>query len=100
MGREVFNVNLLGTSFAIQTDQEETYLKELLRFYQDRIEEIEKSGSTKDPLRIAILAGLLTADELFREQKKSGGLNTSAEIEIERITDRIIERIDKSLMEF
>lgn len=95
----LFQINLLGTSFSIQTDQEEDYLKELVTFFANRIREVEKSTATQDPIRTSILAGILITDDLFRERRR---IESSEEVsldEIEKITHQIIERLDKSLKE-
>ena len=50
---------------------------------------------TQDPLKIAILAALLTADDLF--QARAAGLPERDAEEISRITHALIERIDANL---
>ena len=50
---------------------------------------------TRDPLKTAILAALLTADDLF--QARATGLPERDAEEISRITHALIERIDANL---
>jgi cell division protein ZapA (FtsZ GTPase activity inhibitor) len=64
----------------------------------EKTREIQKSVSTRDPLRIAILAGILIADELHKE-RESVGMNESESEEVERITRSLINRIDETLGE-
>ena len=95
----LFQINLLGTSFSIQTDQEEDYLKELVTFFANRIREVEKSTSSQDPIRTSILAGILITDDLFRERRRLESSEEVSQDEIEEITQQIIERLDRSLKE-
>ena len=98
----LFQINLLGTTFSIQTDQEETYLKELVIFFADKIKEVERSTSSNDPVRTAILAGILISDDFFKERRKTAGSPLAVREEpeeIEKITQEIIERLDRSLKE-
>lgn len=96
-------IELLGTSFQIQSDESPEYLQKLLNHFGNRIDEIEQSVATGDPLKKAILAALLVTDELFRsETRTENSPNTaaapSAEIEeIGAITERIIRQIDQVL---
>ena len=95
-------IELLGTSFQIQSDESPEYVHEILTYYKERVAEIESTVATSDPLKKAILAALLVTDDLFREratEKRPDGvaLPTEHAEEIERITTSLIERIESSL---
>lgn len=94
-------IELLGTSFQIQSDESPEYLERLLRHFGDRVDEIERSVSTGDPLKKAILAALLVTDELFRAESGSPPRTDSFDPEeveeIGSITDRLIHQIDQVL---
>ena len=97
-------IDLLGTSFTIQTDESGEYMDRVLSHLSERIETVKRSSRVSDPLKICILAGIYVIDELLRERegKSSGNLRTvsaSADEadEMERITGSLIERIDAEL---
>lgn len=93
-------IELLGASFQIQSDESPEYIERILAHYTDRVAEIEGTVATGDPLKKAILAALLVTDELFRERERGrspGSLAPEDAAEIERITTRLIERIDSTL---
>lgn len=96
-------IELLGTSFQIQSDESPEYVARILDHYHQRVEQIEGSVATGDPLKKAILAALLVTDELFREREgdTSGPQAITLPVdqaqEIERITTSLIERLDVSL---
>jgi cell division protein ZapA (FtsZ GTPase activity inhibitor) len=85
-------VTILGSSFTIQSHYDSRYMAEVVAFFKEKIREIQESSGARDPLKIALLAGLNVADELMRKRGESSR-------EIEEITERLIERIDQSLVE-
>ncbi len=92
MEKRNYQVQLLGTSFTVQTDEEPEYFEGLLTYIKSKTDEIEASVGVKDPLKTAILTCLTIADELHK------GDDTGEDpAEVERITLSIIDRIDKSL---
>ena len=96
MGSRV-EVDLLGTSFSIQTDQDPKYVSRIIGYLRGKIEELEESAGTTDRLRIAILSAILVADELFRERSRQGvGANDDGQ-HVRELTEKIIDRIDTVL---
>lgn len=92
MGKLHHKVQILGSSFTIQTDEDPEYFELLLAYIKKKTNEIESSVGVKDPLKTAILTCLTLADEIH----KGDGL-TEDLAEAERITLSIIDQIDKSL---
>jgi cell division protein ZapA (FtsZ GTPase activity inhibitor) len=85
-------VSILGTTFTVQSRYDPRYLGEVIAYLKERIREIQASAGTQEPLKIALLAALNVVDELLR--KREGDSR-----EIEELTERLIERIDRSLVE-
>ena len=92
-------IDILGTSFTIQTDEDPEYLNDLLDYLRTKIEEIRKKVDTPDNLKVAILASLLMADELFKERDKHKSIDTNQSKEAERITEQLIDQLNKALLE-
>ena len=86
-------IELLGTSFTIRTDEDPEYLREVVEHFREKVAEIQRSVGTEDPLKIAILAGILTSDELL---KRTGSERRSAG-EAGRMADRMIEELTDAL---
>ncbi len=99
MSKGHLDINLLGTSFEIQADETDEYLKQLYEHYACMIEQVETSSSVRDPLRLAIIAGILVTDEFYKEQFKNSDRFTaeSENFEIEKATQRMIRQIDGAL---
>ena len=64
-------IDILGTSFAIQAKEDTAYLENLLAYYKQVSEQIEKNTGLSDPIKQAILTGIMLCDELYKEKKKN-----------------------------
>jgi cell division protein ZapA (FtsZ GTPase activity inhibitor) len=98
----MMRIDLLGASFQIQSDESPEYIDRLLTHFRSRIEQIEQSVATADPLRKAILAALLVTDELFSERDGNAPadkapLSPADAEEIDAITSRLLRRLDSTL---
>lgn len=98
MAKGCLQIDLLGSSFAIQADEKPEYLNALYNHYKKTITQIESTSDLKEPLKIAIIAGILLADELFKEKmKRSDQHSLSDQKEIEKLTLEMISRIEKAI---
>ena len=99
MNKNSLTVNILGSSFTVQSNGDLHHLQRVVDYLEKKVEEIQQKyadSTTQDPVKISLLAGLNVVDELFRGR----GVETASDdaVELERITERLIDRIDKSLM--
>lgn len=101
-------INLLGTSFTIQANEDEEHLEKLLGYYSRIVEDVSKIESIKTPLQTSILAGIMLCDEVYKEKstvvemEKNQQNNTqvtddSESEEVERRTIAMINKINKVL---
>ena len=90
-GRSI-EVNILGSSFTIQSNYDPRYMAEVVAYLKEKVREVQTGSGVQDPLKVALLAALNVVDELLRKRGE-------ASREIEEITERLIERIDQSLVE-
>ena len=89
------DIELLGTSFSVRTDEDPEYFREVVEHFKTKVREIEQSVATRDPLKIAILAGILAADDYL---KLTGNRRQEAS-EARQITDTLISELDRVLDE-
>lgn len=86
MQRNVVKVNIFGTEYPIKGDSDVDYIQDVASYVNNKMIEIEKSLTVKSLLKVAILAALNIADELYKErgekikllstlEEKSHGLN-------------------------
>ena len=93
MEKRQLRIDVLGTSFVIQSDESPEHLALLSSFVKDRIEEVKGRYSFADPLTVAVLAALNIADDLFKAK-----LPAAQSSEIESVAERLISRIDDELL--
>ncbi len=99
-------IELLGTAFTIQANENSEYLEKLLGYYKQITDNVKQIDSVKSPLQIAILSGIMLCDELYKEKEnkitsKNGqnqiNINSEEQKELERRTKEMIEKIEKVL---
>lgn len=92
-------IDTLGTSFAIQANENEEYLEKLLNYYRRIVGQVESESGIKDPLKISIIAGIMITDELCKEKQKlqytNQTINRQDLDEAEKITLRMIDNLNK-----
>ena len=97
-------INLLGTSFTIQANEDEEYLNKLLGYYARIVEDVSQIESINPPLHKSILAGRMLCDEVYKEKSNAvemrknnpQGQNNQKDNEtIEEFERRTIAMIDK-----
>lgn len=96
MAKGNLQIDLLGTSFAIQADENPEYLNALYTHYKKTIHQIEITSGLTEPVKVAIVAGILLADELYKEKMKRSDQTPSLDLaEAEKIALGMISRIDQ-----
>ena len=96
-------INLLGTSFTIQANEDEEYLKKLLGYYSRIVNDVSQIESIKTPLQTSILAGIMLCDEVYKEKSnvvamekmQNGQVQVIDDEESEELERRTIAMIDK-----
>jgi cell division protein ZapA (FtsZ GTPase activity inhibitor) len=98
--RHSIEVSLLGSSFTIQSQYDPRYMSEVIDYLQGKIKEVQAASCTRDSLKIALLASLNVVDELFRLRSHPREEEEESDSrQIKEITERLIDKIDKSLVE-
>jgi cell division protein ZapA len=85
------NVTIFGVEYKIVGDMDQEYYKELAKYVDERMWEISESSNIVSSTKVAVLAALNIANELFLERETQKG-----DIEkIEKKTSRLISILDK-----
>ncbi len=97
MEKRQLRIEVLGTSFVIQSDESAEHLARLSAYVKAKIEEVKGRYTFADPLTVAVLAALNIADDMFktREGREPPGPGD----EISNVAERLISRIDDELLE-
>lgn len=98
-------IEVLGTSFAIQTDEKPEYVHALVARVKKNVQIVQSQTQSVDPLKTAILASIMLADELEsrpalpppRPRGEPFSDDEEEYAEAERIALRLISDIDERL---
>jgi cell division protein ZapA len=89
----VIPINIQGQQYPIRTSLEPEYVLQLAAFVDEKMGAAAESTPSSDSLRLAVLAALNIADELFRcrdaTDQRNGQLAERTE-ELERLLDRVL----------
>jgi cell division protein ZapA len=89
----VIPINLQGQLYPIRTSLDPDYVQQLASFVEEKMRDAGEATPSGDSLRLAVLAALNIADELFRcrdaNDLRNGELAERAG-ELERLVDRLL----------
>ena len=97
MSKGQLNIDVLGTSFAIQANETDEYLNQIYNHYLNVLDQVRQTSKVSDPLKLAILTGILVTDELYKEEfsgQDSQELIQKA-CDIEKSAMKMIEKINE-----
>lgn len=89
----VTTVEIFGREYKIKGVADEAYIRDVAKYVDEKMREVAKGTSLPSQDRIAILAALNIADELFQQRRSmSEGFD-----DIERKTETLISLLDEGL---
>jgi cell division protein ZapA len=88
-------VTIFGQSYSLRAEEDGTYVEDLARHVDAKMRTLSESTGTSEPLRVAVLAALNLADELFKAQDRY----RSAEEQVEKTALELLESLEESLRE-
>ncbi len=88
-------VNIFGTEYTLISDDDADYVQEIGRYLDEKMREIDKNQSIKSTSKVAVLAALNIADELFQERKYTQKLLNQLNEEARKINHSIVDFLDE-----
>lgn len=86
-------VDVFGQRLALQGDADEHYVHELALYVEGQMTSIANNLTTSTPTKVAILAAINIADQLFKQESR----RQAGEAEIERRTTGLLQCIDAEI---
>ena len=95
MDSNIVRVNILGQEYVMKTSADPTYIQDVAKYVNEKMDEIKQSGvdSSSQQLKISVLACMNITAELFDVKSKS----KSVIDEVENKALKISEYIDKKI---
>lgn len=90
---KTIEVEVYGQRFSLQGEADEKYFHELAQFVDEQMRMLSQKMTTGTPTKLAILAAINIADQLFRQKRQ----RRSSEEDVERKAQEILESIERQL---
>ena len=90
---KTIEVEVYGQRFSLQGEADEKYFHELAKFVDGQMRTLSQKMTTGTPTKLAILAAINIADQMFHLKRRRKG----SEEDIERKAQEILERIEQQL---
>lgn len=92
----ILKINIYGTEYPIKRDPETDaeYIMKVAEYVDKKMREIDHNIQVKSSLKIAILAALNIADELFQERSKEKGPGILRD-RIDLLSEKLGQALDK-----
>lgn len=75
MSMRSVEVQILGQSYSIKTDEDEAYIKSLARYIDEKLKEIYSVAPNVNQTKATVMAAFGIADELFKLRMEQEELN-------------------------
>jgi cell division protein ZapA len=93
MSSRVVNVEIHGQRYAVRSELEPQYVGELASYVDDKMRQAARELASADPLRVAVVAALNIADDLYNARAESSGTEgrlLARTADIERLVDAVL----------
>ncbi|HYN07242.1 MAG TPA: cell division protein ZapA [Vicinamibacterales bacterium] len=93
MSSRVVNVEIHGQRYAVRSELEPQYVGELASYVDDKMRQAARELASADPLRVAVVAALNIADDLYNARAESTGAEgrlLARTADIERLIDSVL----------
>lgn len=88
-------VVIMGETYKVRAEEDVAYIEELARFVDTKMRTIGDATGTSESLKVAILAALNIADELFKAEQRE----SSSDEELTARVDELVKTLERSLRE-
>jgi cell division protein ZapA len=95
MPNSQLRVNIFGSEYVFKADDDPESLKQIAKYVDQKMREIDRNHSINSSLKVAILAAMNIADELFQEQKYRERLLEQINEESRKLNRSLEDVIDK-----
>ena len=96
--KNVLKIRIYGAEYAIRGHADANYIKSVADYVDGKMREVDKNARVDSSLKVAILAALNMADELFKARAENNELRAQVEDKIKKLNAAIENKLsDNSL---
>ncbi|MDZ7337494.1 MAG: cell division protein ZapA [candidate division KSB1 bacterium] len=85
----VLKVNIFGTDYPVRGSTDPEYILRVARYVDQKMREVDQVAAGRPVLKVAILAALNIADELFREREQRERPLEAYEERVRRLAEKL-----------
>jgi cell division protein ZapA len=93
--KNVLKVRIYGAEYSIRGQADPAYIKDIADYVDAKMLEVDKNVRVDSSLKVAILASLNIADELFRERSEKEKIRTELEDHLQKLSVLIDQRLSE-----
>jgi cell division protein ZapA len=94
--REPVKIEIFDQTYNVNAEQNEQYVKNLADYVDGKMREIGEATRTVDSLKVAVLAALNIADELFALRERQKELEGPIRQRVEKCVEMVERALDHS----
>ena len=91
--KNVLKVRIYGAEYSIRGEADANYIKAIAEYLDSKMREVDKNVRVDSSLKVASLASLNIADELFRERQEKEQLRIQLEDKLKELNALIDRQI-------
>jgi cell division protein ZapA len=95
-GRCAVKIEIFDQTYNVQADGDETYLRELAAFVDEKMRTVAEATRQVDSMRVAVLSALNIADELFTMRKRQHELEGPLRQRVEKCVNLVEKALENS----
>ena len=89
-------VEIFNQSYNVAAGEEEEHVRQLAEYVDTRMREVSEATRTVDSVKVAVLAALNIADELFTLQKKQDDIQGPLRKRVEKCVQLVERALEQS----
>jgi cell division protein ZapA len=89
-------IDIYDQSYNVNTDQNEEYLQELAAYVDSKMRAVGEAARTVDSLKVAVLAALNIADELFTLRERQREIEGPIRQRVEKCVTLVEKALEQS----
>ena len=87
-------ISILGQNYSLLSEADDEYIRELAEYVNEKLEEVKNKAKAQTTTRIAVIAALNIADELFKLSSNHEVLKNNVRETCGHVLDKIEKRIE------
>jgi len=94
--KNVLKVRIYGAEYTIRGQADSEYIQSVAEYVDSKMLDVDKTVRVDSSLKVAILASLNIADELFRERAEKEKIKSELEDKLQRLKELIDHRLSET----